>query len=121
MAICYGTFQIKRPANLNKAGYAEYITVQGVWAQEITPGIDEKDLIDWKLLTTHCINNITDALQMVEWYSARWYNRAGISVTETRGLWYRRRPVRNGLGITQADIDAAFQLAEDTPNEYCIQ
>jgi hypothetical protein len=99
MAICYGTFQIKRPANLNKAGYAEYITVQGVWAQEITPGIDEKDLIDWKLLTTHCINNITDALQMVEWYSARWYIEQVFRLLK-----------QEGFGIEGAQLETGWAL-----------
>ena len=73
MAICYGTSQIKRPSNLNKSSYAPYITVQGVWAQEITGGIDEKDLVNWKLLTTYSINDISDAVKIVEWYSTRWY------------------------------------------------
>lgn len=73
MAIGYGTFRIKCPANLSKTDYPEYITVQGVWAQEITAGIAEKDLVNWKLLTTHSINDAIDALRMVEWYSARWY------------------------------------------------
>lgn len=99
MAICYGTFHIKRPTNLNKAGYAEYITVQGVWAQEITPGIDEKDLINWKLLTTHCINNVTDALKMVEWYSARWYIEQVFRLLK-----------QEGFGIENAQLETGWAL-----------
>lgn len=99
MAICYGTFHIKRPANLNKAGYAEYITVQSVWAQEITPGIDEKDLINWKLLTTHCINNVTDALQIVEWYSARWYIEQVFRLLK-----------QDGFGIEGAQLETGWAL-----------
>ena len=99
MAICYGTFHIKRPANLNKAGYAQYITVQGVWAQEITPGVDEKDLINWKLLTTHCINNVTDALRMVEWYSARWYIEQVFRLLK-----------QDGFGIESAQLETGWAL-----------
>jgi hypothetical protein len=99
MAICYGTFHIKRPANLNKGGYAEYITVQGVWAQEITPGIDEKDLIDWKLLTTHCINNVTDALQMVEWYSARWYIEQVFRLLKQEGFGIEGAQLQTGWAL----------------------
>lgn len=99
MAICYGTFRIKRPANLNKTLYAEYITLQGVWAQEITPGIDEKDLINWKLLTTHCINNVADALKMVEWYGARWYIEQVFRLLK-----------QDGFGIEGAQLETGWAL-----------
>lgn len=99
MVICYGTFSIKRPASLNKTGYASYITVQGVWAQEITPGIDEKELVDWKLLTTHCINNVRDALQMVEWYSARWYIEQVFRLLK-----------QEGFGIEGAQLETGWAL-----------
>jgi hypothetical protein len=99
MAISYGTFHIKRPANLKKADYAEYLTIQGVWAQEITPGIDEKDLINWKLLTTHCINNGSDALQMVEWYGARWYIEQVFRLLKQEGFGIEGAQLENGWAL----------------------
>ncbi len=100
MAICYGTFRIKRPANLNnKAGYPEYITIQGVWAQEITAGIDEKDLVNWKLLTTHTINEVTDALRMVEWYSARWFIEQVFRLLKHEGFGIEDTLLENGWSI----------------------
>lgn len=99
MAICYGTFQIKRPVILNKTNYPEYITVQGVWAQEITEGIDEKELVNWKLLTTHAVNNVEDAIQMVEWYSARWYIEQVFRLLK-----------EDGFGIEGAQLESGWAL-----------
>ena len=55
IAICYGTFNIKRPAILNKSGYPAYIAVQGVWAQEVTADIDEKELALLRTLRNQAI------------------------------------------------------------------
>lgn len=99
MAICYGTFQIKRPSNLNKNGYAPYITVQGVWAQEITPGIDEKDLVNWKLLTTHSIHDASDAVKMVEWYSARWYIEQVFRLLKSEGFGIEGAQLESGWAL----------------------
>jgi hypothetical protein len=99
MAICYGTFNIKRPANLNKTAYPEYITVQGVWAQEVTVGIDEKELINWKLLTTYPVKNVTDALKMVDWYSARWYIEQVFRLLK-----------RDGFGIENTQLESGWAI-----------
>ena len=99
MAIGYGTFRIKRPANLGKADYPEYITVQGVWAQEITVGIAEKDLVNWKLLTTHSINDPIDAIRMVEWYSARWYIEQVFRLLKHEGFGIEDTQLESGWAI----------------------
>ncbi len=99
MAICYGTFQVKRPAKFTKDSYPPYITIQGVWAQEITPGIAEKDLVNWKLLTTHSINDVGDAIKMVEWYSARWYIEQVFRLLKS-----------DGFGIEGAQLETGWAL-----------
>lgn len=99
MAITYGTFRIKRPANLSKADHPEYVTVQGVWAQEITAGIAEKDLVNWKLLTTHSINDAVDALRMIGWYSARWYIEQVFRLLKHEGFGIEDTQLESGWAI----------------------
>ena len=99
MAIAHGAFRIKRPANLSKADYPEYLTLQGVWAQEITVGIAEKDLINWKLLTTHTIKDVTDALRMVEWYGARWYIEQVFRLLKQEGFGIEDTQLESGWAI----------------------
>lgn len=99
MAICYGTFQIKRPSNFNKDSYPPSITIQAVWAQEITPGIAEKDLVNWKLLTTHSINDLSDAVKMVEWYSARWYIEQVFRLLKSEGFGIEGAQLETGWAL----------------------
>lgn len=99
MALYYGTFRIKRPANLKKSDYPQYITVQGVWAQEVTPGVDKKDLINWKLLTTHTINDVTDALKMIEWYNARWFIEQVFRLLKSEGFGIEDTQLETGWAI----------------------
>ncbi len=99
MAICYGTFRIKRPANLNKTDYPEYITVRGVWAQEVTEGVSNSELIKWKLLTTHEINNCEDAIKMVEWYGARWYIEQIFRLLKHQGFGIEGTQLESGWAI----------------------
>lgn len=99
MAICYGTFRIKRPANLNKTDYPEYITVNGVWAQEVTDGMVDTELINWKLLTTHEINNCEDAIKMVEWYGARWYIEQIFRLLKHQGFGIEDTQLGSGWAI----------------------
>lgn len=99
MAICYGKFSIKRPGNLRIKDYPEYIEVYGVWAQEITPDVAEEDLINWKLLTTHTINNVDDALQMVDWYKARWYIEQLFRLLKKQGFGIEGARLETGWAI----------------------
>ncbi|HET8753418.1 MAG TPA: IS4 family transposase [Salinimicrobium sp.] len=99
MAIRYGEFRIKRPASLKKPGYPDYVTVRGVWAQEITEGIDEKELVNWKLLTTHTIDNAKEALKIVEWYGARWYIEQVFRLLKHQGFGIEDAQLETGWAI----------------------
>ena len=97
MAICYGTFRIKRPGNLSKTSYPEYITINGVWAQEITP--DVSDLINWKLLTTHEVTCYEDAVKMVEWYGVRWHIEQIFRLLKRQGFGIEDTQLESGWAI----------------------
>ncbi|RNI37313.1 IS4 family transposase [Hanamia caeni] len=99
MAIRYGTFKIKRPANLSKTMYPDYIEVQGVWTQEITEGVAGKDLINWKLLTTHSINSVEEAIQIVEWYGARWFIEQVFRLLKSEGFGIEGAQLESGWAI----------------------
>lgn len=103
IAVRYGSFLIKRPGNLKGLGYPDYITVQGIWAYEITEGVAEKDLINWKLLTTHKIRHIHDAQTMIEWYNARWYIEQVFRLLK-----------RDGFGIEDTQLQSGWSIRKLT-------
>lgn len=99
IAIRYNSFQIKRPSKLSKKAYPEYITVQGIWVQEITPDVDEQQKANWKLLTTHSINDITDALKMIEWYKCRWFIEQVFRLLKTEGFGIENAQLETGWAL----------------------
>ncbi len=104
MAIGYGQFRIKRPANLKVKDYPNYIEVYGVWAQEITQGIAEEDLVNWKLLTTHSIKNVEDATKMVAWYGARWYIEQVFRLLKRQGFGIEDTRLETGWAIRKLEL-----------------
>ena len=97
MAICHGTFRIKRPANLKMADYPDHITLNCVWAQEINPGVSKP--INWKLLTTHQVCCYEDAVKMVEWYSYRWYIEQVFRLLKHKGFGIEGAQLESGWAI----------------------
>ena len=70
------------------------------------------DPIHWRLLTTHEVNNQTDAWQIVAWYQVRWTIEPLFRVTKSQGL-----------GLEESQIATAGRLMKLTaaaPMAACI-
>lgn len=52
--VSYSSFEIIRPKNCTDKKAKKSIILNGILVKEITEGVAEKDLILWRLLTTHC-------------------------------------------------------------------
>jgi hypothetical protein len=64
-----------------------------MWAVEVmetrndsNQSLKDKDLLCWRLLTTHRINSVEDAAQMVEFYKNRWWIEQLFRTVKTEGL-----------------------------------
>jgi len=93
----YKSCQIKRPANLRKKQYPDYLTVNCVSIKEITEGVNRP--ISWKLLTTHTINSYEDALKIVEWYKSRWYVEQVFRLLKQKGFGIENTQLESGWAI----------------------
>ena len=60
--------------------------------------------INWKLLTTHKIENYEDALLMVEWYNARWYIEQLFRILKKQGFGIEETELENGWAIRKLVI-----------------
>jgi hypothetical protein len=88
------TCEIKCPANLAKKDYPPTITVTCVWAKEKD---NVSKPISWRLLTTHRVENFEDALQIVFWYTVRWYIEQVFRLLK-----------RQGFGIEQSELTSGY-------------
>jgi hypothetical protein len=98
IALRFRECEIKCPANLRNKGYPPTIAVNCISVKEIN-GPTKGKTVNWKLLTTHKIENYEDALIMVEWYSARWYIEQLFRILKKQGFGIEETELESGWAI----------------------
>jgi len=71
LAVRVAKVEIRRPDNLRAQDYPPSVALYAVEAQEVTPPPGQTP-IHWRLLTTHEVVCLEQALQVIEWYCWRW-------------------------------------------------
>jgi hypothetical protein len=63
--------KIRRPEALKDFDYPPALNLYAVEVEEVCPPVGQEP-IHWRLMTTHDVMSIEQALQVVEWYQWRW-------------------------------------------------
>jgi len=101
IALRFKECEIKCPANLKTKGYPQTITLTCISVKETSKASKP---INWKLLTTHKIENYQDAMLMVEWYNARWYIEQLFRILKKQGFGIEQTELENGWAIRKLVI-----------------
>lgn len=80
----FGELTIKRPRHCSDPAAAHQLTLRLVEVREINPTVKEPIL--WRLLTTHDVTTVAQALQMVAWYRQRWHIEQLFRTSKSQGL-----------------------------------
>ena len=89
--------EINCPASLrNKGGYPPNIKLYCISVKEVG---EVSRPINWKLLTTHKVENYRDALQIVDWYSARWNIEQLFRILKKQGFGIEETELESGWAI----------------------
>ncbi|MFN6438169.1 MAG: IS4 family transposase [Nostoc sp. DedSLP01] len=91
--------KIQRPDKLNGQDYPASVTLYAVEAVEVNPPPGQAP-IHWRLLTTHQVVCLEQALQVIRWYTWRWRIEQIFATLKTAGL---------NLEATQLESIAAIQ------------
>jgi hypothetical protein len=91
--------KIQRPDKLNGQDYPPNVTLYAVEALEVNPPAGQEP-IHWRLLTTHQIVCLEQALQIIRWYTWRWRIEQLFATLKTAGL---------NVEATQLESVAAIQ------------
>lgn len=94
--------RLQCPANLRANGYPTSIQVSCIAVKEADRAV--KTPIDWKLLTTHPIEDFSHALQMVEWYSSRWNIEQLFRLLKKQGFGLEQVELENGWAIRKLAV-----------------
>ncbi len=91
LAVRFTPVTLRRPKKVDAHDYPESVSLYAVEAKEVMPpaGVEP---IHWRLLTTHPVNTVEQALQVIQWYGWRWQieqlfarlKRVGLDLESTR-------------------------------------
>jgi hypothetical protein len=91
LAVRFTPVTLCRPQKVSAQDYPETVALYAVEAREVNPPAGEAP-IHWRLLTTHPVNTLEQALQVIQWYRWRWrieqlfaiLKRVGLDLESTR-------------------------------------
>jgi hypothetical protein len=84
VAVRFGEVTIKRPHNCSDPAAAGQLTLRLVEVKELDSNVEEP--IHWRLLTTHAVATVAQALQIVAWYRERWQIEQLFRTCKSQGL-----------------------------------
>ena len=99
LSVRFGRVKIRRPKALKAFDYPESVTLYAVEVEEICPPAGQEP-IHWRLLTTHEVISLEQALQVIEWYKWRWRIEQLFATLKKTGL---------NLEATQLESPRAIQ------------
>ena len=71
MAVRFGKVRICRPGNCSDGNAPEQIELFAIEVCELNPPPGEQQIV-WRLLTTHTVEDVMQALAVIGWYRMRW-------------------------------------------------
>jgi hypothetical protein len=99
LTVQFTSVQIQRPENLNCEEYPPSIRLYAVEVKEVNPPAGQ-EAVHWRLMTTHTVVCLEQALQVLEWYQWRWRIEQLFATLKLAGL---------NLEATQLESISAIQ------------
>jgi hypothetical protein len=106
MNVRFTQVQIQRPANLTNQDYPPSISLYTVEVEEVNPP-DGQVAVHWRLMTTHEVSCLEQALRVLQWYRWRWRTRAIVRHSQTGRIRYRSHATRIHFSDSTTD-DLSF-------------
>lgn len=90
--------QLQRPVRLASSDYADSVALYAVEAREIQPPPGQA-AVYWRLLTTHRVVCLEQALQVIAWYRWRWRIEQLFAALKQPGLQIEATQLESGKAI----------------------
>lgn len=102
LTVRFGRIAIKRPASCPDKNAPEQIELSVVEVKELPDSVIGNEApIHWRLLTTHSVESIEDALRCVDWYRQRWNIEQLFRTLKKQGLDIESSQVETGEGLAK--------------------
>ena len=108
--IKYTSVRIRKPKTRNiKKELPEYIELTAIEAKEVNEKVPQgENPIHWILLTTHEVNSISDALQIITWYSMRWQIELLFATMKSKGMNMEASELESGKALKSMCVIALY-------------
>jgi hypothetical protein len=120
LAVRFGEVEICRPKTCSDRTAPRSVRLTAIDVREVkAPRGEER--IHWRLLTTHTVDDVDKARQVIDWYSLRWNIEQLFRTLKSQGLDVESSMLENGatlerlvmLGIVAATKTMQLVLARD--------
>lgn len=99
MEVRYDLVKIAKPSS-GRQEHPEYVEVYVIEAKESAETIPAgEDGVVWRILTTHEINTLEQALEVIHWYSLRWRIEELFRTLKKEGLNVESSQAETGAGL----------------------
>lgn len=105
MAVRFGRVHIRRPENCSDPKAPEQIELFAIEVRELNPPPGEQAII-WRLLTTHTIETVAQALAVIGWYRLRWHIEQLFRTLKRQGLRIEESVVEDGEALKKLAVIA---------------
>lgn len=103
LEIRYAEVEIRKPEHCKDRTAAKKIRLRVVWVKEEHPPEGEEG-IDWLLLTTHPVEDVEKAKQIIEWYQRRWDIEQIFRLMKRQGMNIESSQVESGTNLMKLGV-----------------
>lgn len=105
LAVRFGSIRIRRPKNCSDAAAPAEIALSAIEVRELDAPAGEEPVL-WRLLTTHPVESIAQALQVIGWYRLRWNIEQLFRTLKRQGLGIEQSVITDGAALEKLAVIA---------------
>jgi hypothetical protein len=123
LTVRFGNVRIRRPQSCSDRDAPEEIELSAIEVVERDPPAKETP-VHWRLLTTHAIETVAQAMTVIGWYRQRWHIEQLFRTVKSQGLGVEESVAEDGealeklavIALIAATISMQLVLARASPN-----
>ena len=125
IALRYGSVRLSRPHTC-PGTYPDSLPIHCIYVAELPHTVPQgEEPIEWRLLTTHPIETVEQAMECVNWYKCRWFIEELFRLVKSQGLDMETAQLESGSALKKLLLIAlpaalrimALKLGYDSKNE----
>jgi Transposase DDE domain len=98
MAVRFGRVCIRRPTSCSDRNASTEIELSAIEVRELNPPPGQTQIL-WRLLTTHTVETVEQALTVIGWYRLRWHIEQLFRTLKRQGLRVEESVIEDGEAL----------------------